>query len=147
MKKLVVLLLITAVSMGILTSCGFNDIKIENYEWQMRSIVHIEDGVAIMDAASKENSAHPEAAIIQMTLKAKNGKLVITDITNNVVYEGTYSVNKRTPKEVHYNISIGDKNGLATVAMTTYADGSKEPTLPINLGGYSIYFYCTADGD
>ena len=146
MKKIIVLL-ITVVSIGLLSSCGFNDIKIENYEWQMRSIVHIEDSVAIMDAANKENSAYPEAMIIQMTLKAKNGKLVITDITNNVVYEGTYSVNKRTPKEVHYNISIGDKNGLATVAMTTYADGSKEPTLPINLGGYSMYFYCPAEVD
>ena len=85
MKKIIVLL-ITVVSIGLLSSCGFNDIKIENYEWQMRSIVHIEDSVAIMDAANKENSAYPEAMIIQMTLKAKNGKLVITDITNNVVF-------------------------------------------------------------
>ena len=146
MKKIIVLL-ITVVSIGLLPSCGFNNIKIENYEWQMRSIVHIEDGIAIMDAANEKNSTYPDAVIIQMTLAANNGKLVITDITNNIIYEGKYSVNKRTPKGVNYNISIGDKNGLATVAMTTYADGSKEPTLPINLGGYSIYFYCTADGD
>ena len=145
--KNIIVLLITVVSIGLLPSCGFNDIKIENYEWQMRSIVHIDDGVAIMDATNEENSAHPEAMIIQMTLTAKDGKLVITDITNNNIYEGTYSVTKRMLKEVHYNINIGGTSGIATVAMTTYADGSREPTLPINLGGYSIYFYCSADGD
>ena len=31
--------------------------------------------------------------------------------------------------------------GLGAVAMTTYYDGKEEPTLPISLGDYSIYFY------
>ena len=40
------------------------------------------------------------------------------------------------------NISwIDGKNGFATVAMTKYYDGTEEPTLPINLGTHSIYFY------
>ena len=40
------------------------------------------------------------------------------------------------------NISwIDGKNEYATVAMTKYYDGTEEPTLPINLGTHSIYFY------
>ena len=40
------------------------------------------------------------------------------------------------------NISwIDGKNGYATVAMTKYYDETEEPTLPINLGTHSIYFY------
>ena len=38
-------------------------------------------------------------------------------------------------------VTIDGKEGYATVAMTTYADGSEEPTLPISLDGYSMYFY------
>ena len=38
-------------------------------------------------------------------------------------------------------VTIDGKEGYATVAMTTYADGTEEPTLPINLGTHSIYFY------
>ena len=43
---------------------------------------------------------------------------------------------------VEPNISwIDGKNGYATVDMTKYYDETEEPTLPINLGAHSIYFY------
>ena len=40
---------------------------------------------------------------------------------------------------------LGGKTGYATVAMTTYADGTEEPTLPITLDGYSMYFYAVSE--
>ena len=46
------------------------------------------------------------------------------------------------PAPGELNISWTDgKNGYATVAMTKYYDGTEKPTLPINLGTHSIYFY------
>ena len=52
-----------------------------------------------------------------------------------------YKVAKKTPDGIDYEITIDGKNGYATVAMTKYYDGTEEPTLPINLGTHSIYFY------
>ena len=76
-----------------------------------------------------------------MTLVASNGKIKITDKTNGKIYEGTYIIDSKTPDGINYQITIGEKSGLASVAMTTYADGTKVPTLPINLDGYTICFY------
>ena len=52
-----------------------------------------------------------------------------------------YKVAKKTPDGIDYEITIDGKNRYATVAMTKYYDGTEEPTLPINLGTHSIYFY------
>ena len=52
-----------------------------------------------------------------------------------------YKVAKKTPDGIDYEITIDGKNGYATVAMTKYYDGTEEPTLSINLGTHSIYFY------
>ena len=141
MKKIVSILLLAATLMFALSACGMGKPKIEDYEWKMRTIVHIEDNQSVYDAAEEESSAHPEAKIIEMTLVAKDGKITITDVTNGKTYEGTYTVSGRNPKGTDYNITIDGKSGYAGVAMTTYADGSEEPTLPISLDGYSMYFY------
>ena len=43
--------------------------------------------------------------------------------------------------DAEYEITIGDVSGKATVAMTTYADGSQIPTLPITLDKYTLQFF------
>ena len=116
-------------------------VKIEDYEWKMRTIMHGEDNQVVVDAVGEDDPAHPEAKIIEMTLVAKDGKITITDVSNNKTYEGTYTVSGRNPEGTDYHITIDGKSGYAAVAMTTYADGSEEPTLPISLDGYSMYFY------
>ena len=141
MKKIVSILLLAATLIFALSSCGMRKPKIEDYEWKMRTIAHIEGEQLVYDAAAEESTAHPEAKIIEMTLVAKYGKITITDVTNGKTYEGTYTVSGRNPKGTDYNITIDGKSGYAGVAMTTYADGSEEPTLPISLDGYSMYFY------
>ena len=141
MKKIVSILLLAATLMFALSACGMGKPKIEDYEWKMRTIAHIDGEQLVYDAAAEESTAHPEAKIIEMTLVAKDGKITITDVTNGKTYEGTYTVSGRNPKGTDYNITIGGKSGYAGVAMTTYADGSEEPTLPISLDGYSMYFY------
>ena len=141
MKKIVSILLLAATLIFALSACGMGKPKIEDYEWKMRTIAHIEGEQLVYDAAAEESKTHPEAKIIEMTLVAKDGKITITDSTNNKTYEGTYTVSKKTPEGTNYHITIDGKSGYATVAMTTYADGTEEPTLPNSLDGYSIDFY------
>ena len=140
MKKIISILLLAATLIFALSACGMGKPKIEDYEWKMRTIAHIEGEQLVYDAA-EESTAHPEAKIIEMTLVAKDGKITITDITNGKTYEGTYTVSGRNPEGTDYHITIDGKSGYAGVAMTSYADGSEEPTLPISLDGYSMYFY------
>ena len=141
MKKIISILLLAVTLILALSACGMGKPKIEDYEWKMRYVMHGEDNQFVMDAMAEESSTYPEAKIIEMTLVAKDGKITITDVTNNKTYEGTYTVSGRNPKGTDYNITIDGKSGYAGVAMTTYADGSEEPTLPISLDGYSMYFY------
>ena len=141
MKKIVSILLLAVTLIFALSACGIGKPKIENYEWKMRTITHIEGEQLVYDAVAEESTAHPEAKIIEMTLVAKDGKITITDVTNNKTYEGAYTVSGRNTEGADYNITIDGKTGYAGVAMTTYADGSEEPTLPISLDGYSMYFY------
>ena len=141
MKRTIFILLLISAVMLAFSACGIRKPKIEDYEWKMRTIAHIEGEQLVYDAAAEESTAHPEAKIIEMTLVAKDGKITITDITNGKTYEGTYTVSGRNPEGTDYHITIDGKSGYAGVAMTTYADGSEEPTLPISLDGYSMYFY------
>ena len=115
--------------------------EIENYEWTLRSAWRSSDDEIVAVAKEEELRLYPDASVVSVTLTAKDGKITVTDETNGVVYNGTYTVAQRTPAGTNYSIVIDGVSGYATVAMTTYADGSEEPTLPINIGGYSLYFY------
>ena len=141
MKKSILIFLILITLVLTFSACGVGTPEIEDHEWKMRTVMHVVGEQLVCDAASEESSAHPEAKIIEMTLVAKDGKITVTDITNDETYEGTYTVSGKNPKGTDYSIVIDGKEGHATVAMTTYADGTEEPTMPIALDDYSIYFY------
>ena len=141
MRKITTILILMTTVFFALSACVAVKIKIEDYEWKMRTIAHVEGEQLLYDAAAEEITAHPEAKIIEMTLVAKDGKLTITDVTNNKTYVGSYTVEQKTPDGTDYKVTIDGKEGYATVAMTAYADASEEPTLPISLDGYSMYFY------
>ena len=141
MKRTIFILLLISAVMLAFSACGMRRPKIEDYEWKMRTIAHIEGEQLVYDAVAEESTTHPEAKIIEMTLVAKDGKITINDYTNGKTYGGTYTVSGKNPKGTDYHITIDGKAGYAGVAMTTYADGTKEATLPITLGGYSMYFY------
>lgn len=141
MKKIISIFLLTTMLILTLSACGTGKPEIEDYEWKMRTIMHTADGQVVYDAAAEESSTHPEAIIIEMTLVANDGRILITDVTNSKVYEGTYTLSGMNPEGTDYHITIDERYGYAAVAMTAYGDGSKEPTLPITLEGYSMYFY------
>ena len=141
MKKSISLILILSILLFIFSSCDSKKTRIEDHEWKMRYVMRGENDQVIIDAIDKEDSVYPNAKIVELTLIAKYGKLTLTDHTNGKTYDGTYAVESKTPSGTNYSVTIDGKKGYAGVAMTTYADGSQEPTLPITLEEHSIYFY------
>lgn len=139
MKKIIVLVLV-GIMLLTLSACGAEIIEIEDYTWIMRTVMK-NDSDLVVPAVGEADEVYPDAKVVDLTLTAKDGKIIITDATNNITYEGTYTVEGKNPKGTDYKVVIDGKEGYATAAMTKYDDGSEEPTLPINLGDYSIYFY------
>ena len=128
-----------------LSACGGKVVAIEDYEWKMGAVMRNDIEVAqnedeLVVAVGEEDDIHPNAKIVDLKLVAKDGSITITDVTNNKTYSGTYKVQQKTPKGTDYEVTIDGIKGYATVAPTEYYDGSEVPTLPINLGEFSLYF-------
>ncbi len=139
MKKIIPVLFICILAM-IFTACGNDEIKIDGYEWQLRTAANINDEGLVV-AVGEKSEAYPDAKIVDVVLTAENGELIIEDKTNNETYKGAYEEMYVTENSDDYKIIIEGKEGYATVAYTTYEDGSKKLTLPITLDGYDLYFY------
>lgn len=139
MRKAISLFCLALVALLVFSGCGASKRSIEAYEWQMSAVMRNQTGVTV--AANEADIAHPEAAHIDMRLTAKDGKFTMTDHTNEKSYHGTYTMESKNAAETLYRVTMDGKDGYATVAMTEYEDGSEKPTMPINLGEYSIYFY------
>lgn len=143
-KTLSILLMLCFVF--VLSACNADVVAIEDYEWKMRTVmsnknieeVQSEDELVV--AVGEADEVHPNAKIVDITMVAKNGEITIKDTTNSKTYSGTYKVQKKTPKGTDYEITFDGVKGYAAVAPTEYYDGTEVPTLPINLGDYSLYF-------
>jgi len=144
-KAFAAIIMLFSVLVLTLTACSSDAIKIEEYEWKMRTVmsndIELADSDAVVLAVGEQDELYPDAKVVDLTLTAKDGKITITDATNNNTYEGTYTVENTTPDGTNYKVTIDGKEGFATVAMTEYYEGEDEPTLPINLGDYTLYFY------
>ena len=144
MKKVLAVFLLFVVIFS-LSACNGDVVAIEDYEWKMDAVMRNDIEVArnedeLVVAVGEEDDIHPNAKIVDLKLVAKDGSITITDATNNKTYSGTYKVQRKTPKGTDYEVTIDGVKGYATVAPTEYYDGSEVPTLPINLGEYSLYF-------
>ena len=144
MKKILSVFLLSFMVFA-LSACNADVLKIEDYEWKMRTVASNDIEAAqtpdeLIVAVGEADELHPDAEIVDLTLTAKGGEITITDTTNDRTYTGTYEVMQKTPKGTDYEIIIDGVNGYATVAPTEYYDGSEIPTLPININGYSLYF-------
>ena len=144
MKKILCVLL-ASMCIFCLSACGGDVVAIEDYEWKMRTVMSNDIEAAqnedeLVVAVGEADELYPDAKIVELILVAKDGAITITDATNNKTYTGTYKVQQKTPKGTDYKVTIDGVEGYATVAPTEYYDGSEVPTLPINLGEYSLYF-------
>ena len=142
MKKIIPVLFILIMVM-IFSACGKDEIKIEDYEWKLRTAANI-NAEGLVVAVGDKDEANPDAAVVDVILTAKDGEIIITDKTNDETYTGAYEEMFITDSSEDYKIIMKGKDGYATVAYTTYADGTKELTLPITIGGYDMYFYANS---
>ena len=125
----------------IFSSCSTKLVAIDECEWKMRTIMSNSEGASdFVIVVGKPDDVYPDAKIIELTLTAQNGELILKDTTNNKTYNGTYKIQRKTTQSIDYEITIDGMNGYAAIAHTKYYDGSETPTLPISLGDYALYF-------
>ena len=144
MKKSKIILLILVLSF-LLCSCETQTLSIEDCEWKMRTVMRGGDGVTADTAdfivcVGEADEVYPDAKIVDLTLKAENGIITVEDLTNGKTYTGTYKAATKTPRGTDYEIVINGVSGYAAAAPTEHYGGEAVPTLPINLGEYSLYF-------
>ncbi len=141
MKRKAAVFLVLSLFIVLLASCGRSRPCIEEYEWHLKSAMRVENNQLVVVATDGADNLHPEAIVVDVVLVASNGNITIQDKTNKKTYTGTYKTEGKTPDGAEYSVKINGLEGRAGAAMTTYYDGTKEPTLPISIGGYSLYFY------
>ena len=118
--------------------------SIEDYQWKMQLIqsndINAEQNTDLsVIAVGTADDLHPHAPVVELILTAADGKLSLEDKTNHKEYEGSYLKQESTPDGIIYEVVVNGQEGYATVS-TTKSSGTETPTMPINLGDYSIYF-------
>ena len=134
--------LLLALLLLVLTGCGSSKApKIEAHSWVMTSVQSMEVGGQAVAYGQRGSSTLEGAKQIELLCQAKDGKLTLTDQTNNQTYTGTYQQSQVDPSSILYEVEVEGKEGVAVAAMTTYQDGSQEPTLILNLGDHTVNFF------
>lgn len=145
MKKIISILLLVNTVVLVLSACRTETVTIDDCKWQMRTVmsndIELANSDAVVLAVGEENEVYPNAQIVELTLIASNGKVTVTDATSSKTYEGTYSIDGKTSNGTIYSVTIDGKSGYATAEMTQNYNEADEPTLTINLGDWSLYFY------
>lgn len=128
----------------LLTGCGSQGTThhIEDKDWQVVTVQSNQDG-QVLFIGDTMREIYPDAAVLELTCRAENGKLTFTSGTQS--WEGSYTQQDSGGVEATiYSFTVGDETGPAAVSVTTRQDGSAEQTLVLQLGGYSLYFTATA---
>ena len=131
-------------SVLLLTACGkqVTTHHIEDKDWQVVTVQSTQDG-SILFIGNSMQEIYPDAAVLELTCRAENGKLTFTSGTQS--WEGSYTRQDSGGVEATiYSLTVGDETGPAAVSVTTRQDGSAEQPLVLQLGGYSLYFAAAA---
>ena len=130
-----------AVGMILLAGCGSNSVsayRIEEKDWEIALVQSAADGT-VLAVGEGWQEGFPEATQITLACTAKEGKLTLTDPQQS--REGSYARQDSSGVEAGiYTVTVGEQSGPAAVSVTTRQDGSEEPTLVMQLGGYPLYF-------
>ncbi len=124
-----------------LTACSSKAPKIDEYTWVMTSVQSIEAGGQAVAYGEGGSSTLEGAKQIELVCEAQGGNLTLTDRTNDRTYTGTYQQSQRDSKSTIYEVDVDGTSGVAVAAMTTYQDGTQDPTLIFNLGDYTVNFF------
>lgn len=89
------------------------------------------------DFSDDESSLFKFSKPIEVTLKAKDGKLILTDITNGNTYEGTYEIKYRSRYiNQSYSFVIEGVEGTANINISPTFDRM----LFVSIGDYCLHF-------
>lgn len=132
-----------------IAGCSSETISIEGYDWNLTLIQSNEDG-SVIGCAPEHYEMHKEIddiIVVDLACSASDGKLTVTDSTNNTTYTGSYSLTESNQENTIYEISFRDQMGYAVTSCTTYTDhlgsNSQTPTLIVTIGNYSLTFQAT----
>ena len=133
--------LLPALLLVLLAGCSRKMPKIDEYTWVMTSVQSMEAGGQAVAYGEKGSSTLEGAKQIELVCEAQGGNLTLTDRTNDRTYTGTYQQSQRDSKSTIYEVNVDGTSGVAVAAMTTYQDGTQDPTLIFNLGDYTVNFF------
>lgn len=120
------------------SACGAADeYAIENHEWELATVQGGSNG-AVLYCSPEQQGFYPDAQVIDTACQVKNGTLTIT--TADETWKLSCELIDRGVESDLYKIG---SDGYASVALTTYTDGTSVYTLVISYGGYGLYFYET----
>ena len=130
----------------LLVSCvlfGCSESKnIEGHSWKF-TLVQDNDG-KVIKCSEELSEVYPDVQIADISVLAENGKLIISENEQSIVYG--YSVYERSAGTTIYSLEMDGKScGLASVGITSYADGNREFTLIVTVEDCSVYFVAPTD--
>ena len=136
-KKVIAVLLLLAICLSLLPSCGNSDLSIDGMEFEF---LHARKGdkMLVLACASSLADKYKSAKVMDYTLTAN--KKVLTVTGEGGTYTGEYKVYKRFEESVLYEINIGVEPGFASISEKTLEDGTVEYTLILSVRGYSVTF-------
>ena len=143
MKKILILILAVLLLLG---GCSLHKgaPQIEDYRWALSSVQGGEDG-RILACAPGELLPAGNAQEIEMEGAAANGMLSLDDRTNHQSYSGSYRRRQADRRSNIYEITLDGREGIASVSMTQYHDGTQIPTFIIRLDDHALTFHAAAD--
>lgn len=144
LKRISVILIL----LSFLPGCSSDGIfKIEMHTWLMTTVQSMKEEGQAIAYGPRGISTLETGVAIRLECKAEDGNLILTDKTNDQTYTGTYQLTETDLQAVNYETVISGTEGIAVVSMTTYYDGSQEPTLIIRLNDYVLNFFASRDSD
>lgn len=130
-----------ALLLVLLAGCSSKTPKIDAYSWVMTSVQSMDAGGQAVAYGQRGSSTLEGAKQVELICEAQGGTLTLTDQTNDRTYAGTYQQSQRDSKSTIYEVEVDGTSGVAVAAMTTYQDGTQDPTLILNLGDYTVNFF------
>lgn len=142
-KKVIAVLLLLAICLSLLPSCGKSGLSIDGMEFTFLN-AREGDEMSICACASAVAEKYDGVKIADYTLTAD--KRVLTVTGEGGTYTGEYKVYERFEKSVLYEISIGEDKGHASISEKTREDGTVEYILFLTIKGYNVTFVANKKG-
>lgn len=125
-----------------IVSCGSKlNIDGKDKTWAFVFITDNESG-EVEYCSSEFKLVYPDATMLELSCRAEDGKIYITNERTQIVHFGTYTADESY--EGYYAVSMGSeegmKRGYATITKAKLHDNSIEYNLVIIIDGYTLHF-------